>query len=164
MRIPVRFLADDEEVVLACRRHGAVLLPVLAWATLLAGLVGVAIAALEPRHAAVAGAGALLLWLLTSVRSLARWWRSAYVLTTAQVLVRHGWWWRTATAISLEDVTGVQTERRGVARLLGYGDVLLTTPWLDGDVWIEAVADPEWVRAEIQRSRSHRVLSLGDRA
>lgn len=160
MRYPERLLTDDEEILHQFRPHWRVLLPALGWAMLLAGLAGVAVAALQPRHAAIAGGAALGLWLLLSGRSLFDWWFTNYVLTSERIIVRRGWLARSGTELPLESINNVLFRQRVVERLLGYGDVLIESAGRQGQSRLEDIPDPEAFQSRVYRARELRALQF----
>lgn len=158
MRYPERLLTDDEEILHQFRPHWRVLLPALGWAMLLATLVGIAAAALEPRHAAIAAGAGIGVWLLLSGRSLFDWWFTNYVLTTERIIVRRGWIARSGTEIPLENINNVLFRQRVVERLLGYGDVLIESAGRQGQSRLEDIPDPEAFQSQVYRARELRTL------
>jgi uncharacterized membrane protein YdbT with pleckstrin-like domain len=160
MRYPSRLLTDDEEILDQFRPHWRVLLPALLWAMLLAAAVGVAVAALPPNQAAIAGGVALAAWLLLSGRALFEWWFTSYVLTTERIIVRRGWIARSGTEIPLESIVNVLFSQRVVERLLGYGDVQIESAGRQGTSRLDDIPRPEAFQSEVYRARELRTLHL----
>ena len=158
MRYPSRLLSEGEDVLAQFRPHWHVLLPALLWAMVLAALVGVAFAAVEPPWPTYAAAAAVLLWLLVAARSVAKWWFTSYVLTTERIAVRSGVLARHGTEIPLENLDNVLFRQTLRERLLGYGDVLVESAGRSGQTRLTDIPDPEAFQAEIYRARELRSL------
>jgi uncharacterized membrane protein YdbT with pleckstrin-like domain len=158
MRYPERLLTDDEDVLRQFRPHWRVLLPVLAWAMLMAALGGVATAALESPWREVAIGGAVLLWLLLAARPLVTWWSTTYVLTTERIVVRRGLIARSGTEIPLEQVTNVLFSQTIIERMLRYGDVTIEAAGNQGSSEFHDVPDPEAFQHEVYVARELRTL------
>jgi membrane protein YdbS with pleckstrin-like domain len=158
MRYPRRLLGHDEEILAAFRPHWRVLLPALGWAMLLAGLGGVALAALDDPWELMALAAAPVLWLLLAGRSFLRWWFTSYVLTSERIIVRQGMVARRGTEIPLENIVNVLFSQRVTERLLGYGDVLVESAGSRGQSRLQDVPDPQGFQSEIYRARELRSL------
>jgi membrane protein YdbS with pleckstrin-like domain len=158
MRYPERLLTDDEEILRQFRPHWRVLLPVLAWAMLVAALGGVAGAALDPPWRAIAIGGAALLWVLVSTKPLLAWWFTNYVLTTERIVVRRGMIARTGTEIPLEQVTNVLFSQTVLERLIGFGDVVLEAAGSEGRSELHDIPDPKGFQHEVYVARELRTL------
>jgi membrane protein YdbS with pleckstrin-like domain len=162
MRYPERLLTEDEEILAQFRPHWRVLVPVLAWAMASAALAGLAVAALDRPWQEVAVGGAVLLWLLLSVRALFDWWFTNYVLTTERIVVRRGMIARSGTEIPLEQITNVLFAQRMVERLLGYGDVILEAAGSQGQSELHDIPDPEGFQQQVYEARELRNLHFRD--
>ena len=160
MRYPSRLLGDDEEVLEQFRPHWHVLIPPIGSAMLLALLVGVAFAALEPPWPTYVMGGAVLLWLLLAARTVLRWSFTSYVLTSERVIVRSGMIARSGVEIPLENVNNVLFRQRMVQRLLRYGDVLVESAGESGQSRLSSIPDPEAFQSEIYRARELRSMQL----
>jgi uncharacterized membrane protein YdbT with pleckstrin-like domain len=158
MRYPTRLLGDDEEVLVEFRPHWRVLMPALGWAMLLAGALGVAVAALDEPWERLAAAAAPLLWLALAGRSVLRWWFTSYVLTSERIIVRQGVVARSGIEVPLENIVNVLFAQRVHERLLGYGDVLVESAGSQGQSRLRDVPDPQGFQSEIYRARELRAL------
>lgn len=158
MRYPERLLSEDEDVLLLFRPHWKVLLPALFWAMLFAALTGIAFAALEAPWPWVAAGLALVLWLLVALRSVLKWWFTAYVLTTERIVVRQGMIARSGVEIPLEQVTNVLFSQSVLERLLRYGDVVLEAAGSQGRSELHDIPDPEGFQHEVYAARELRML------
>lgn len=158
MRYPTRLLGDDEEILRQFRPHWRVLLPAVAWAMVLAALVGVAFAAVDPPWPWYATGAAVLLWSAITGRTVAGWWFTNYVLTSERIIVRSGLLARKGTEIPLESVNNVLFSQRIVERMLGYGDVIVESAGQRGQSRLTDIPDPEAFQSEIYRARELRSL------
>ena len=158
MKYPTKLLTDGEEILHQFRPHWKVLLPAIGWAMLLAGLVGVSVAALSWDWAWWSLLIALVVWLALSIRSLVNWYATNYLLTNERIVVRQGLIARTGTEIPLENITNVLFSQRVIERLLGYGDVLVESAGSQGQSRLADISDPEAFQSEIYRARELRSL------
>jgi uncharacterized membrane protein YdbT with pleckstrin-like domain len=106
--------------------------------------------------------GAVLLWLLVSVRALFDWWFTNYVLTTERIVVRRGMIARSGTEIPLEQITNVLFSQRMIERLLGYGDVILEAAGSQGQSELHDIPDPEGFQQQVYEARELRNLHFRD--
>jgi uncharacterized membrane protein YdbT with pleckstrin-like domain len=160
VRYPERLLTDDEEIVRQFRPHWKVLLPALAWAMLLAALVGVVFAAVDATAGGIAAGVAGLLWLVIAGRAVLAYWFTNYVLTTERIIVRRGMIARSGTEIPLENINNVLFSQTVLERLLGYGDVLLESAGSQGQSRLEDIPDPESFQSQVYRVREARSLAF----
>jgi membrane protein YdbS with pleckstrin-like domain len=119
-------LEPGEEVRLDARPHGAALVRPLSRPLLLAG-VGAALVILgSGLHwaLALAGAVALALAFLLSLRAVWRWDRTRLVLTTEKLYVVYGLARRRAAAVRLSRVPALEFEQGIVGRVFGYGTLV----------------------------------------
>lgn len=160
MRYPSRLLTEDEQILDQFRPHWRVLLPSIGWAMLLAALVGVAFAALDPPWGWVALGVGFAIWLLLSLRALMSWYFTNYVLTTERIIVRRGMIARTGVEIPLENVTNVLFSQTVLERLLRYGDVTLESAGTQGRSRLDDIPDPEGFQSEVYAARELRTAHL----
>lgn len=160
MRYPTRLLTADEEIVDQFRSHWKVLLPAILWAMGLAGLAGVAIAALDPPWWWYAVGLLVAIWLALAIRSIFAWWFTNYVLTTERIIVRRGMIARTGVEIPLENVTNVLFSQTVLERLLRYGDVVLESAGSQGQSELHDIPDPEGFQSEVYATRELRSVSI----
>jgi membrane protein YdbS with pleckstrin-like domain len=160
VRYPERLLTDDEEIVRQFRPHWKVLLPALLWAMLLAGLVGVSLAAFDQPVGWIAVAVAALVWLLVAGKAVLAYWFTNYVLTTERIIVRSGMIARNGTEIPLENVNNVLFSQSVLERVLGYGDVLLESAGSQGQSRLSDIPDPEAFQSQVYRVREARSFAF----
>jgi uncharacterized membrane protein YdbT with pleckstrin-like domain len=164
MRYPERLLTPDEQIVHQFRPHWKVLLPAFGWALLMAGVVGIAFAALQDRRETwmpwtVLGI-AVVLWLVLSAKALLDWVFTNYVLTSERIIVRKGMIARSGTEIPLENINNVLFNQRVLERMLGYGDVIVESAGSMGQSVLDNIPDPEAFQSEVYATRELRSLQL----
>ena len=142
MRRVTAQLEPGEEVRLDARPHGAALVRPLARPLVLASLgASLAVGGSEVHWAlAAAGAGALALAALLTLRAVWRWDRTRLVLTTEKLYVGYGIAQRRAAAVRLARVPALEFEQGVVGRVLGYGTLVA------GDFEVPYVPDARRVR------------------
>ncbi len=117
-----RYVLPDERSVITVRMHPAALAGPLVLAC--GGLVAARkLASRSPRSDIVWGA--YLLVPLYFLRRLAAWPVSYLVVTDGRMMLIGGLLRRTATAMPLDQVTGLTLQRTVLGRLLGYGTLIV---------------------------------------
>jgi uncharacterized membrane protein YdbT with pleckstrin-like domain len=135
-------LEPGEEVRLDARPHGVALVRPLVRPLLLAGLGAVLVILGSGLHwgLALAGAAALVLAFLFSLRAVWSWDRTRLVLTTAKLYVVYGVARRRAAAVRLSRVPALEYEQGIVGRVFGYGTLVA------GDFEVPYVPEARHVR------------------
>lgn len=113
---------QHHRVYLDARRHGIVLLPVLARACALTGIGGFLFA--TPAPLPLAGAVLVAIGALLALRSVWRWEQTRVVVTDEALAVVHGTLRRRTAAVRLERVGAVEVDQSMVGRLFGYGTLI----------------------------------------
>jgi uncharacterized membrane protein YdbT with pleckstrin-like domain len=119
-------LEPGEEVRLDARPHGVALVRPLFRPLLLAVLGAVLVILGSGLHwgLALAGAAALALASLSSLRAVWKWDRTRLVLTTEKLYVVYGLARRRAAAVRLSRVPALEFEQGIVGRVFGYGTLV----------------------------------------
>jgi uncharacterized membrane protein YdbT with pleckstrin-like domain len=119
-------LEPGEEVRLDARPHGIALVRPLFRPLLLAGLGAVLVVLGSGLHwgLALAGAAALALASLFSLRAVWSWDRTRLVLTSEKLYVVYGVARRRAAAVRLSRVPALEYEQGIVGRVFGYGTLV----------------------------------------
>lgn len=120
-----RYVLPDERSVITVRMHPAALAGPLVLAC--GGLAAARkLASRSPRSDIVWGA--YLLVPLYFLRRLAAWPVTYLVVTDGRMMLIGGLLRRTATAMPLDQVTGLTLQRTVLGRLLGYGTLIIISP------------------------------------
>jgi uncharacterized membrane protein YdbT with pleckstrin-like domain len=119
-------LEPGEEVRLDARPHGVALVRPLVRPLVLAGMGAVLVILGSGLHwgLALAGAAALVLAFLFSLRAVWSWDRTRLVLTTEKLYVVYGVARRRAAAVRLSRVPALEYEQGIVGRVFGYGTLV----------------------------------------
>jgi len=80
------------------------------------------------------------------------WWLTLYTLTTQRIMQEQGIIGRKIIEISLEDVEDVTIKQDTGGRIFGYGDLLMESAGVHGQVAWLGIADPLQVRQRIVRA------------
>jgi membrane protein YdbS with pleckstrin-like domain len=117
-----KYLLDDEEAVLAVRRHWAVLLRPTA-TFLPAFLVGGWLLLLDPENRVTSSAGLVLIVASLGYYALrvAEWWMRHFIVSRRRVLLTSGVIARTVTLLPLRRITDLTWKETLLGQLLGYG-------------------------------------------
>lgn len=154
-------LADDEYVVVHCHPHGRVLAaPVLAL-FVLAGVLGVLLAAL-PSGARPVGAWVLVgLFAVTAVVlvlvPVLRWASTSYTVTSRRIMVRAGLLHRAGVDVALNRVAEISYRRSVLDRVFGSGTIVVDT---QGPAPLQLHCVPDL--AGVQRMLGELVYAVGD--
>jgi membrane protein YdbS with pleckstrin-like domain len=117
-----KYLLDDEEAVLAVRRHWAVLIePTVKF--LPAFVLGGWLLLLDPENRVSSTAGMLLLVAALGYYALrvAEWWFRHFIVSRRRVLLTSGVIVRTVTLLPLRRITDLTWKETLLGQLLGYG-------------------------------------------
>lgn len=160
MSYPERLLSPDESVVVEFRPHWqAVLLPI---SLAVAAIVGTVITFVfaDGAVAWIIFAGIVAVWMLASVRTLANWWTTEYVLTTERVVFRAGVFSRRGTEIPLEVINNVAFSQGVLERMIRSGDLLIESAGESGQSRFTDIPDPEGLQSQIYQTRERRMIAL----
>lgn len=160
MSYPDRLLSPDESVVVEFRPHWqAILLPI---SLAVAAIVGIALTFVfaEGAVAWIIVVGIVAVWLLASVRTLADWWTTEYVLTTERVVFRAGVFSRRGTEIPLEVINNVAFTQSLFERMVRSGDLLIESAGESGQSRFTDIPDPEGLQSQIYQTRERRMVAL----
>lgn len=167
MPYPERLLSPGERIVTQFRPHWqALLIPIGG------GVVGVvaivlAFVFLEGTAMWLVILGIVAIWLLLSVRIVADWWTTQYVLTTERVVRRAGVFSRSGTEIPLEVINNVAFSQGFLERVVHSGDLLIESAGETGQSRFTDIPDPEGMQSQIYQVRERRQMLLntgGERA
>jgi uncharacterized membrane protein YdbT with pleckstrin-like domain len=117
-----KYLLDDEEAVLAVRRHWAVLIePTVKFVP--AFVLGGWLLLLDPDNRVSSTAGMLLLVAALGyyVLRVAEWWLRHFIVSKRRVLLTSGVIVRTVTLLPLRRITDLTWQETLLGQLLGYG-------------------------------------------
>jgi hypothetical protein len=117
-----KYVLPDEEVVLATRRHGAVLIdPTVRFLPVF--LVGGWLFLLDPanRFTSLVGLVIVLSALVLYALRIGEWWMRYFIVTRRRVLLTSGVIARTVTLLPLRRITDLTWQETLVGQLLGYG-------------------------------------------
>ncbi len=160
MPYPERLLSPGETIVTQFRPHWqALLIPIGGG---VAGVVAIVLAVmfLEGTAMSLVIVGIVGIWLLLSVRVVADWWTTQYVLTTERVVRRAGVLSRSGTEIPLEVINNVAFSRGFLERLVRSGDLLIESAGETGQTRFTDIPDPEGMQSQIYQVREKRQLML----
>src|SRR5215218_11464063 len=117
-----KYLLDDEEAVLAVRRHWAVLLEPTA-KFLPVFLIGGWLLLFDPENRVTSSAGLLVLVgaLIYYGLRVAEWWMRHFIVSTRRVLLTSGVIARTVTLLPLRRITDLTWKETLLGQVLGYG-------------------------------------------
>jgi uncharacterized membrane protein YdbT with pleckstrin-like domain len=160
MPYPERLLSPGESVVVQFRPHWQALLIPLASA--IAALVAIILTVIYVEGTALwlVLIGILGIWLLLSVRIIADWWTTQYVLTTERVVRRAGVFSRQGTEIPLEVINNVAFSQGFLERVVRSGDLLIESAGETGQSRFTDIPDPEGMQSQIYQVREKRQLML----
>jgi uncharacterized membrane protein YdbT with pleckstrin-like domain len=160
MPYPERLLSPGESVVLQFRPHWqALLIPIAGGVT---AVIAIALSVVFAEGAVMwlLVLGSVGIWALVSVRVIADWWTTQYVLTTERVVRRAGVLSRQGTEIPLEVINNVAFSQGFLERLVRSGDLLIESAGETGQSRFTDIPDPEGLQSQIYQVRETRQLLL----
>ena len=160
MSYPERLLSPDESVVVQFRPHWQAILAPMVLGVLAVIGVGVSLATTDGVVRWILVAGVAGVWALGSIRSLADWWTTQYVLTTERVVYRAGVFSRRGTEIPLEVINNVAFSQGFLERLVRSGDLLIESAGESGQSRFTDIPDPEGMQSQIYQTRERRMVAL----
>ena len=157
MPFPRRLLIENEELVLELRPHWiALVLPVLVTVLVVVGWILALVYAPDEgtsRSAVVWGATAIgvviLIWY--PVRKFIAWVTSYFVVTSDRVIHREGWIAKRSMEIPLEAINDVRFHQGVFERIIGAGDLIISSASEFGRQVFGDIRNPE----EVQRVIYH---------
>jgi uncharacterized membrane protein YdbT with pleckstrin-like domain len=160
MAYPRRLLSPGEEVVREFRPHWQfVVLPIVFFLLAVVAIV-VAFVQLEGAARWVLVLGALAVWIILSVKRIADWLTTQYVITNERVVYRAGVFSRSGIEIPLESVTNVAFNQSLVERFIRAGDLVIESAGETGQSRYADIPDPEGLQSLIYQQREARTVSL----
>jgi membrane protein YdbS with pleckstrin-like domain len=157
MPFPRRLLIENEELVLELRPHWiAIVVPAIVTILVVAGWIfalGYAPDDGTSRSIVVWGASAIGVFLLIAfpVRKFIAWATSYFVVTSDRVIHREGWIAKRSMEIPLEAINDVRFHQGVFERLIGAGDLIISSASEFGRQVFGDIRNPE----EVQKAISH---------
>lgn len=160
MPYPERLLSPGESIVTQFRPHWqALLVPIVAGVIAVGALTATFIFAIRDWRWLVV-LGIVAVWLLVSVRPVADWWTTQYVLTSERVVRRAGVFSREGVEIPLEVINNVSFSQGFLERLVKSGDLLIESAGETGQSRFTDIPDPEGMQSQIYQVRERRQMLL----
>ena len=157
MPFPRRLLIENEELVLELRPHWiAIVVPAIVTILVVAGWILALTYAPDDgtsRSIVVWGASAIGVFLLITfpVRKFIAWATSYFVVTSDRVIHREGWIAKRSMEIPLEAINDVRFHQGVFERLIGAGDLIISSASEFGRQVFGDIRNPE----EVQKAISH---------
>jgi uncharacterized membrane protein YdbT with pleckstrin-like domain len=157
MPFPRRLLIENEELVLELRPHWiAIVVPAIVTILVVAGWILALTNAPDDgtsRSIVVWGASAVGVFLLIAfpVRKFIAWATSYFVVTSDRVIHREGWIAKRSMEIPLEAINDVRFHQGVFERLIGAGDLIISSASEFGRQVFGDIRNPE----EVQKTISH---------
>jgi uncharacterized membrane protein YdbT with pleckstrin-like domain len=157
MPFPRRLLIENEELVLELRPHWiAIVVPAIVTILVVAGWILALTYAPDDgagRSIVVWGASAIGVFLLIAfpVRKFIAWATSYFVVTSDRVIHREGWIAKRSMEIPLEAINDVRFHQGVFERVIGAGDLIISSASEFGRQVFGDIRNPE----EVQRTISH---------
>jgi len=157
MPFPRRLLIENEELVLELRPHWiAIVVPAIVTVLVVAGWILALTYAPDDgtsRSVVVWGASAVGVFLLIvfPVRKFIAWATSYFVVTSDRVIHREGWIAKRSMEIPLEAINDVRFHQGVFERLIGAGDLIISSASEFGRQVFGDIRNPE----EVQKAISH---------
>jgi uncharacterized membrane protein YdbT with pleckstrin-like domain len=157
MPFPRRLLIENEELVLELRPHWiAIVVPAIVTILVVAGWILALTNAPDDgtsRSIVVWGASAIGVFLLIAfpVRKFIAWATSYFVVTSDRVIHREGWIAKRSMEIPLEAINDVRFHQGVFERLIGAGDLIISSASEFGRQVFGDIRNPE----EVQKAISH---------
>ena len=160
MAYPRRLLSPGEEVVREFRPHWQFLVLPIVFLLLALVAIAAALAVVEGGARWILVIGAVAVWLILSVKRVADWLTTEYVITNERVVYRAGVFSRSGIEIPLESITNVAFNQSLVERFIRSGDLVIESAGETGQSRYTDIPDPEALQSLIYQQREARTLSL----
>lgn len=160
MGYPERLLSPGEAVVREFRPHWQFLVLPIVFGLAALVLAVVALAAVEGGARWLLVLGLVAVWALLSVKRVADWLTTEYVVTNERVVRRSGVFSRSGVEIPLESITNVAFNQSFVERLIHSGDLMIESAGESGQSRYSDIPDPEGLQSLIYQQREARTVSL----
>ena len=155
MPFPRRLLIENEELILELRPHWiAIVMPAIVTILVVTGWILALTYAPDDgtsRSIVVWGASAIGLFLLIAfpVRKFIAWATSHFVVTSDRVIHREGWIAKRSMEIPLEAINDVRFHQGVFERLIGAGDLIISSASEFGRQVFGDIRNPEYVQKTI---------------
>ncbi|MCI0637093.1 MAG: PH domain-containing protein [Actinobacteria bacterium] len=155
MAFPRRLLIDGEDLVLELRPHWiALVVPVFIAVVIVGGWIAALVYAPDDgagRSVVVWGATgvAVVLLIIYSVRGIISWATSHFVVTSDRVIHREGWIAKRSMEIPLEAINDVRFHQGVFERMIGAGDLIISSASEFGRQVFGDIRNPEDVQKTI---------------
>lgn len=157
---PARLLSPDEQIIESFRPHWVV----LAWPIFSAVIVvAVAVSAglwLDDPARWIIIVGAVVVWVVASIRRVLEWMTTQYVITNERVIYRAGILSRHGKEIPLEVINDVAFSQTLLERLFRSGDLLIESAGEMGQSRYTNIPDPEGMQSIIYQARENRMIAI----
>lgn len=160
MGYPERLLSPGEAIVREFRPHWQFLALPIVFGLLAVVLAVVAVAMVEGGAGWLLVIGLIAVWALLSVKRVADWLTTQYVITNERVVRRAGVFSRSGVEIPLESITNVAFNQSLVERLIRSGDLVIESAGESGQSRYSDIPDPEGLQSLIYQQREARTVSL----
>src|SRR5215211_6687098 len=176
MPFPRRLLIENEELVLELRPHWiALVMPAIVTILLIAGwILAVSYAPDDGtgRSVVVWGASAVAIFVLVwfPLRRVIAWVTSYFVVTSDRIIHREGWIAKRSMEIPLEAINDVRFHQGVFERMIGAGDLIISSASEFGREVFGDIRNPEHVQktiyqqGELNKGRMYRGVGRGSAA
>ena len=161
MAYPERLLSPGETVISEFRPHWQFLFVPIFGAVVAVAVVAIALVVVEGTGGWILAAGALVVWVVVSLRRVADWFTTQYVITNERVVYRAGVFSRSGVEIPLEQITNVSFSQTLLERLIRSGDLVIESAGETGQSRYSDIPDPEGLQSLIYQQRESRTVQLG---
>jgi uncharacterized membrane protein YdbT with pleckstrin-like domain len=158
MAYPQRLLSPDEILVKQFRPHWQVLLGPLGLAVVAIVSAVTSLLLIEGNSRFWVAIGLVLVWFLISIRRLATWFTTNYVITNERVIVRSGILSRAGKEIPLEVINDVTFNQSPFERIIRSGDLVFESAGEFGQSRFTNIPHPEAMQSLIYRQREQRMV------
>lgn len=157
---PERLLSPGEQIVKAFRPHWVVLAwPIFSAVILVAVVVAAGLWLDDPARWIVI-VGAIVVWVVASIRRMLEWMTTQYVITNERVIYRAGILSRSGKEIPLEVINDVAFSQTLLERVFRSGDLLIESAGEMGQSRYRNVPDPEGMQSMIYQTRENRMIAI----
>lgn len=157
---PKRLLSPGEIVVKEFRPHWQFLILPGASFLVLLGVVVAAVTQLDGAARWLLVLGGVAVWMILSVKRVADWATTQYVITDERVIYRAGVFSRSGVEIPLESITNVAFSQSLLERFIRSGDLVIESAGETGQSRYQDIPDPEGLQSLIYQQREQRTVEL----